>query len=57
VDGDAAGIGVYSDNWVTISNCSFNGNVARSFFGIGDELGYGGGLWAWNGGITVRECE
>jgi len=57
VDGDGAGIGIYSNNWVTVSDCRFDGNVARPFFGIGDELGYGGGLWAWNGGVTVRECE
>lgn len=57
VDGDAAGLGIYSTKWVTVSDCRFGSNVARPFFAIGDELGYGGGLWAWKGGVTVERCE
>lgn len=56
VDGDAAGMGIYSTAWVTVSDCRFEGNVARPFFSVGDELGYGGGLWVWNGGVTVERC-
>ncbi|MGD2111451.1 MAG: right-handed parallel beta-helix repeat-containing protein [Phycisphaerae bacterium] len=57
VDGDAAGLGIYSTQWVTVSDCRFDANVARPFYPVGDELGYGGGLWAWNGGLTVKACE
>lgn len=56
-NGDGAGVGIYSNNWVTITDCRFEANRAEPFFGVGDELGYGGGLWVWNGGITVDRCE
>jgi len=38
-----------------IERCVFDGNVCRSFFAVGDELGYGGGLSTW-GPATVRDC-
>lgn len=56
VDGDGAGLGIQSTRWVTITDCRFEGNVARSFFAVGDAIGYGGGLWSWNGGLTVERC-
>ena len=56
LDGDGAGIAHYSNNWITIEDCLFDSNLARSFYSIGDEIGYGGGLWVWNGGVTVSRC-
>lgn len=56
-NGDGAGIAIDSNNWVTVSDCAFSANLARPFYAVGDELGYGGGLWAWSGGVTVRGCE
>ncbi|MCP3904488.1 MAG: right-handed parallel beta-helix repeat-containing protein [Planctomycetes bacterium] len=56
LNGDGAGVAIYSDHSVTISDCRFSGNLARPFYSIGDALGYGGGLWIWNGGATVKNC-
>lgn len=56
LSGDGAGIALYGDHPVTISACTFSDNIARPFFPVGDEIGYGGALWVWNGGLTVRDC-
>lgn len=55
-DGNGGAVAVWSELPVTVERCLFDGNSARSFWSVGDSLGYGGGLWVWNGGLTVREC-
>lgn len=55
-DGDGAGIFFWADGALVVERTRFEGNVARPFYGVGDELGYGGGIFTWTG-AQVLDCE
>jgi hypothetical protein len=55
-DGSAGALGIQSTLPVTVERCLFDGNIARPFFAVGQDLAYGGGLWVWDGGLTVVDC-
>ena len=55
-DGDGAGVLSYASAGLVLERCRFVANIARPFFPVGDEVGYGGGVFAWTG-VTVLDCE
>jgi len=55
-DGDGAGIFHWADGPLLVERTRFEGNVARPFFTVGDELGWGGGVFSWTP-ATIRECD
>lgn len=55
-DGDGAGIFVWSGGQLAVERTRFHGNVARPFYSVGDEVGYGGAICTW-GPAVVRDCE
>lgn len=54
-DGDGAGILSYAAGGLTLDRCRFEANTARPFYSVGDEIGYGGGVFAWTG-VVARDC-
>lgn len=55
-NGDGAGIFHWMDGSLHLERCRFENNLARSFFLVGDEIGYGGGVTTW-APATVEACE
>ncbi len=56
--GEASGGGVahWSSVPITVRRCTFDANTVKPFYTVGSDIGYGGGLWCFNSGITVEDC-
>ena len=54
-DGSGGGIAHQSTGALTIRRSLFEGNVVRPFFSIGDDVGYGGGVFSFDAPLIVED--
>jgi hypothetical protein len=56
-DSTGGGMSSWSSLPMAIDRCDFIGNVAKSFYGVGNTPAYGGGLFGFNQPLAVRSCR
>ena len=54
-DGSGGGIAHQSTGSLIVRRSLFEGNVVRGFYSIGDDLGYGGGIFSFAGPLIVED--
>jgi len=54
-DGAGGGIAHNSTGPMVVRRCLFEGNVIRPFYSIGDDVGYGGGIFSFRGPLVVED--
>ncbi|HRQ73398.1 MAG TPA: GC-type dockerin domain-anchored protein [Phycisphaerales bacterium] len=55
-DAEGAGLAHWGSEPLTVTRCNFTGNLAKSFYTVGSDLGWGGGVFCFTATITVRDC-
>jgi len=56
-DTTGGGLSSWSSLPIAVSRCDFIGNTAKSFWGVGNVVAYGGGLFSFNKPITLTRCR
>jgi len=51
IDASGAGFAHNASTDITVRRSTFDANTARAFYSVGNSIGWGGGLWNWNGQI------
>lgn len=55
-DGAGAGIAHQSTGDLVVRNSLFEGNIVRPFYSIGNDVGYGGGIFTFEGTAQIENC-
>lgn len=56
-DTTGGGLSSWSSLPLSISHCVFNANTAKSFWGVGSIVAYGGGLFSFTAPVTISHCS
>lgn len=54
-DGAGGAIRHQSSGTLTVRRCLFEGNIVRPFYTMGDDVGYGGGIFSFNAMLLVED--
>ncbi len=56
-DTTGGGLSSWSTLPISVLRCAFEGNTAKSFWGVGSVVAYGGGLFSFTAPMTVSRCS